>query len=244
MRFRMLIEYDGSDFSGWQLQKNVSTIQGALEDALFKISGQTIRVHGAGRTDAGVHARGQVAHFDILKPHIETKKLRNAVNSLTPGSIIVNQLESVSEDFHSRYSAVSRRYRYYISTKPLAIGRQYAWLFKSELDDVKIEKFCEYLKNKKDFTSFSKVTENMEHYLCDIHFSNWIRSKDDFLIFEIEANRFLHGMVRALVGTLVKVGTGKLILSDLEKIFIGKDRRLAAMAAPACGLFLEEVKYQ
>jgi len=239
----MLIEYDGSNFSGWQLQKNASTIQGALEDAISKISGQTIRVHGAGRTDAGVHARGQVAHFDIRRPNIEAKMLRNAINSLTPGSIIVTQLDSVSDDFHSRYSAVARRYRYYISTKPLAIGRQYAWVFKSELDDVQIEKFCKYLENKKDFTSFSKVTENLEHYLCDIHFSNWIRSKDDFLIFEIEANRFLHGMVRTIVGTILEIAEKSKSIDEINKIVTAKNRDVAGRSLPAKGLFLLDVKY-
>ncbi len=245
MRFKIEIEYDGTGFSGWQLQDNAVTVQGELEKALAAVFNRNIRVHGAGRTDAGVHARGQVAHFDLpAEKEITEYKILSALNALTSPAIAVKKVERAPDDFHARFSAIARRYRYYISSCPVSIQRNFVWFLPVELDDDKIIEFCQYIEEKEDFQSFAKHTESLKHYLCDIHFVRWFRNEDGLNIFEIEANRFLHGMVRALVGTAVAVGKNKMKLSELEEIFRGRDRRLAPMAAPAKGLILEEVKYQ
>lgn len=243
MRYKMEIEYDGTKFSGWQLQKNAVTIQGNIEEALKRMIGKEVRILGAGRTDAGVHARGQVAHFDLENNSQNINELKKGLNALTDHAIAIKDLRVTDDDFHSRYSATARLYRYYISQNYIAIGADYYWINLIQLNDTDITEFCEFVKKQTDFESFCKSNSGVDNYLCDIHHINWIEMPGGIKIFEIQGNRFLHGMVRALTGALMQVGKGQLNLDDIEKIFNGKDRKLAPMSAPAKGLVLEKVIY-
>lgn len=243
MRYKMEIEYDGTKFSGWQLQKNAVTIQGNIEEALNRLIGKEVRIFGAGRTDAGVHARGQVAHFDLENNSQNINELKKGLNALTDRAIAIKDLRVAEDDFHSRYSATSRLYRYYICQNYIAIGADYYWINLIQLNDTDIKEFCEFVKKQTDFESFCKANSGVDNYFCDIHHINWIEKPGGIKIFEIQADRFLYGMVRALTGALMQVGKGQLNLDDIEKIFNGKDRRLAPMSAPAKGLVLEKVIY-
>ena len=248
MRFKMEIEYDGTDYAGWQLQKNSGTIQGEIEEALKQITGKAIRIHGAGRTDAGVHARGQVGHFDLDQIDLDKRpddlyRLEAGINALTSKAIAIRNLQSTDEKFHARFSAKSRTYRYYICQQNRSIGERYYWKYFGDLDEKKIEAYCALLTENKDYQSFCKSAADVEHYFCDVYSAAWFQEAYGLKIFELKANRFLHGMVRALVGTLIKVGSGVLDLDDVKTILKAKDRGSAPMAAPARGLVLEKVEY-
>lgn len=241
MRFKTVIEYDGTGLAGWQIQKNSKTVQGEIESALAVVMKQKITVTGAGRTDAGVHARGQVAHFE-LDQSIDTRKTMHSLNGILIPQIRLKTLDLAEPDFHARYSAKSRTYRYFIANGPTAIERHFCWYFSGDLDLGKMNSAVQIIKSSTDFQSFCRSVSEVKHYLCEIFEANWNRKKD-FLVFTIRANRFLHGMVRALVGTLVDIGRNKLSEKDLVEIFDAKNREMASQAAPARGLFLEEVEY-
>ncbi len=257
----LLIEYEGTAYGGWQIQKNSNSIQGVLEKTLSRLLGEKVKVIGAGRTDAGVHALGQVANFHT-KCEWETGKLVHALNGTLPRDIAIHAAADVDADFHSRFDAVGRKYLYRIVSRKTPTLRNYAALIPYELSIEKMNEAADLLIGQKSFKSFTKYADQQHSFICNVMEAKWrvqtgerkqetgdrsshslLLPPSSFFLFEIEANRFLHGMVRAIAGTLIDVGRGKISVTDFRKILKAEKRALASMSAPACGLFLAEVKY-
>ena len=238
---RLILEYDGTDYVGWQFQINGRSVQEEVEKALKQILQSNIRITGGGRTDAGVHARGQVASFSIERT-VEINELAKSINAVLPYSIIVQEAMEVPSDFNARHDAKSRRYSYFISQKPTAIQRAYCWQVFQKLDFALMQQCAQHIIGEHGFRSFCKVETDVHQHRCTVRSAEW-KKKDGLFVFEITANRFLHGMVRTLVGTMVNVGRGHTKLEDFVSILEAKDRSVAGMAAPAKGLFLEEILY-
>lgn len=239
---KAVIEYDGTDFSGWQVQRSERTVQQELLAALQELFQEQPRVTAAGRTDAGVHALGQVVTFNTER-RLGLKSIRDGLNSFLPRDVRVLSCEEVEPDFHARFSATSRQYRYIIARRQRAVGRSYAWYCKYALDSGVIQECIPYLLGEKVFRAFSKRNPAEKHYLCDVMEARWEELDDEYL-FSITANRFLHNMVRILTGTLVDVGRGRLQPSDIGRILESGDRHGAGFTVPARGLFLVSVCYQ
>jgi tRNA pseudouridine38-40 synthase len=241
MRFRLLIEYDGTRYAGWQLQNGQTTIQGEIEKALNTIFRNPVRVTGAGRTDSGVHARGQVAHFD--SPAIaDTGKLTRSLNGILDRDIRILKIEPADDTFHARFSARKREYRYYLSKFPQALFRKYCWHVQFDLDLTRMNEAASLIVGLHDFKSFCRVTSDITNYTCTIEESVWYK-EDRMIVFRVQADRFLHGMVRTLVGTLTDIGRSKLKSGDILKILDARDRSMASQSAPAKGLILENIYY-
>ncbi|HVN48933.1 MAG TPA: tRNA pseudouridine(38-40) synthase TruA [Bacteroidota bacterium] len=238
---RLDIEYDGTKFVGWQFQKNGRSVQEELEKAIHQLFQIELRVHGGGRTDAGVHARGQVATM-FMEKNIHIERLAKQLTAVLPHDVVVKNAALASGDFHARHSAKARRYRYRISSAPIAIERNYCWQVRSNLDLAAMRECATEILGEHDFQSFCKTISEADHYRCNVYSAQWIEAAR-MLEFEITANRFLHGMVRALVGTMVNVGRGHTPLQNFQFILDAKDRAQAGMSAPARGLFLEEIVY-
>lgn len=241
MRCFLDVSYDGRDFHGWQSQKNAYSVQQAIEEALEKLLQQKVSVTGSGRTDTGVHALQQIVHLD-LEGERDLDKLVYRLNAILPRSIAVKTAKKVQPEAHARFDAISRRYYYYLHQRkdPFKEGRSY--YFHRTLDLDAIRSACQLLLETKDFESFSRVQTEVNHFLCDLHECMWEVDENGY-VFTVKANRFLRGMVRAIVGTLIEVGLSKLSLADFALIVKQKDRRAAGAAAPAHGLYLSEVNY-
>jgi tRNA pseudouridine38-40 synthase len=238
---KLLIEYDGTDFVGWQIQANGRSVQGEITKVLDHVLQDHVNLIGSGRTDSGVHARGQVANFHT-RSVMELGSIVAALNGLLPDDVCARSAEEVPEEFHARFDARARTYRYYISPRPLSIGRQYHWYVKYSLDLGLMKENAGKILGDHDFESFSKHEAEASHYRCMVVRSGW-GATDGTLVYEVTANRFLHGMVRALVGTMVDIGRGYTPGPAFEEIMKAKDRAKAGMAAPSQGLFLEQVEY-
>ncbi len=240
-RFKLTLQYDGSEYYGWQLQRDQPTIQGKLEQALSVLNnGERVVVAGAGRTDTGVHARGQVAHFD-LDSRLTALELVRALNGNLPPDIRINTCEIADQDFHARFSARRRKYIYYCRTDDEIIGRRYFW--NVDQPDISLLTECAgNLAGKRDFSSFSKVNQEIDNYHCEIYESVWNQT-GAILTYEVIANRFLHHMVRYLVGTMMAVGQGKLGIAVFKELLAMPRDDAKIFRAPAGGLVLEEVLY-
>ena len=238
---RLVLEYDGTDFVGWQVQAKGRSVQGELEQKLEELLQEKVNVIGAGRTDAGVHARGQVANFRTATPRA-IGEIHQALSALLPDDIVLRSTEEVSLDFHARFDTRERRYRYYITTEKLALHRQYSWYVSYPLDLGLLSQAAKLIEGQHDFEAFSKVDSGKNDFHCTVSCATW-RMEGLFRLFEISADHFLRGMVRALVGTMVDVARGSLTIEEFREILFEKDRRSVGMAAPAKGLFLEEVLY-
>ena len=239
---KLLLEYDGTNYAGWQIQANGPSVQAELEKALGQILQQPAVTAVAGRTDAGVHARGQVVSFNISK-EVQLPQLLKSLNGLLPEDIVVISIERVPPDFHARHSALCGVYRYYLSFRPSAIQRNYCWYVGGfDIDRKLLDACASSVIGELDFSSFCKRNTNVDHFRCTVGMSQWTPN-DSGMVYEIRANRFLYGMVRALVGTMVEVARGHREYKEFAEILIAKDRDRAGMAAPAKGLFLEEVIY-
>lgn len=241
--FKVTIEYDGTAYAGWQRQPNQPTIQEAVEAALRRITQADISAIAAGRTDAGVHALGQVVSFKTDKRLSPDDWLR-ALNATLPVDISARSVEQVSDDFHARFSAVRKHYAYRILHRPFrsALERTRAWHLYGTLNLDAMREASGHLVGKHDFSSFQGHPTDVENPVCDLQRLDIITDQDVVRI-EIEADRFLKQMVRAMVGTLVEVGQGKRRPEDMKRILEAKDRRAAGYTAPAQGLYLIAVAY-
>ena len=243
MRFFITLSYDGTRYHGWQVQPNGPSVQEKLQWALSTILRQDILVTGAGRTDAGVHARMMVAHFDVESMDFELQDLTYKLNRLLPQDIAIQMMEPVSDEMHARFSATSRTYHYYIHTVKDPFLRAYSCELHYPLDFQLMNEAAAILMTYEDFGAFCKAHADVKTTLCHITAAQWHQTSPSSWYFEITANRFLRNMVRAVVGTLIDVGRGRLSLDDFRKVIEGKRRTEAAESMPANALFLEEVKY-
>ncbi len=239
---KITIEYDGTNFVGWQRQTHGRSVQEEIETALQKLCNEPITITGAGRTDSGVHARGQVANFKTTSS-FPNEKFLYSLNSILPEDITLKNIEEVPLEFSARYSAKERLYHYHISLAKTSIERMYCWQVHYPLNFELINIATQILLSTQDFQSFCKVESEVEHYRCSIIKAEWEKLENSRWIFKISANRFLHGMVRAIVGTLIDVGRGYTTIEQFHFIIDSRNRQNAGMAAPPHGLFLMEVKY-
>lgn len=239
-RIKLTLEYDGTAYCGWQFQKNQVSIQEEIERALYTIFKMDIRIVGAGRTDTGVHARNQVAHLDI--PEFDLGKLKHSLNGILKSDIRIKNIQESTPGFHARFDASLRYYRYQISQQPTALNRAFAWQIYFPMNIELMQKGADVIARTKDFKAFCKIKSDVKNHLCNVNKSHWFE-KDDLLVYEISANRFLHGMVRAIVGTLVDLGRGLIDFEMLKNIIEQKNRTLVLNTAPAHGLFLEKIIY-
>lgn len=238
---RLVMEYDGTDFHGFQIQPGVRTIQGTVEPILRELLSEDTRLIGAGRTDEGVHALGQVANFKT-RSKTPCGVLKRALNGKLPADIAVVSVDDVSLGFHARFSAKSRVYQYNVSLTRSAIRRRYAWEVKYSLNTDDMERASSIFLGTHDFASFCVAKSSVDERTCVVYSSVWKRI-DDLLQYQIEANRFLHSMVRVAVGTMVEVGRGRWSAEDVAEVLRARDRSRAGPTAPPHGLFLVEVKY-
>jgi tRNA pseudouridine38-40 synthase len=239
--YKAIIEYDGTEFGGWQRQNNTRTVQDELERALHQITQEQISTVAAGRTDAGVHARRQVASFRVER-YLDIESFRKSLNAVLPEDIRIVDLTIVSSEFHARYTAKARRYRYFIDRNSSIFGRKYEWSIGYMLDDGQLRACAGILLGEHDFRTFSKTGAIVRHYLCSIERSEWTIEKDRYS-YDIVSNRFLRGMVRLLVGTMIDVARGYRTIEEFKSMLLPDSRMKPGTAAPAKGLFLEEVFY-
>lgn len=242
MRYFITLSYDGTHFHGWQVQPNGVSIQGELQKALSLILREDIAITGAGRTDAGVHASMMIAHFDCDK-EFDRYQLCYKLNRLLPQDIAIRQIEQVREDLHARFSAVSRTYHYYIHTYKSPFLHHYSCELHYELDFQKMNEAAKILTEYDDFGAFCKSHSDVKTTLCKVTRAKWVELREGEWFFEITANRFLRNMVRAVVGTLVEVGRGRLSLDDFRHVIEGKRRTEAGESMPGNALFLVDIKY-
>lgn len=242
--FKLTIEYDGTNYCGWQRQAKEPTVQAEIERALTFMTRAPVNLAGAGRTDAGVHALGQVASFRC-DTRLDPEAILKGLNSLLPGDIAIQDCRSVPEGFHARFDAKSKVYHYRILNRDTraAVGRDYAWFIHRPLDLPAMRRAAGILVGRHDFKAFESTGSPRAHTLREVGAADWVEGEDRCLVFQIEADGFLRCMVRNIVGTLVAVGLGKLAPGDVQAIMDARDRKRAGATAPARGLFLMEVKY-
>lgn len=242
MRYFADIEYDGTAYSGWQIQPHSPSVQQTLEEALALFLRCKVDVTGAGRTDAGVHASQMIAHFDLETPQ-DPDWMMHKLNGILPQDIAVHRIWPVRPDAHARFDAVSRTYKYYVTLNKSAFHREYSWYLVNEPDFGLMNQAAEMLLSTVDFTSFSKLHTDTKTNDCRVTEALWTPLEDGRWAFTITADRFLRNMVRAIVGTLMEVGRHKLTLEEFKKIIESKDRCSAGDSAPAQGLFLHKIVY-
>lgn len=249
MRYFITLSFDGARYHGWQIQPNGPSIQEKLQWALSTLLREDIQVTGAGRTDAGVHARMMVAHFDFSgewegqRQMLDCIQLAYKLNRLLPQDIAVQKVEPVSNDMHARFSAIARTYHYYIHTVKDPFLRTISCELHYPLDFDKMNEAAALLLTYDDFGAFCKAHADVKTTLCKVTVAQWHQTSPTSWYFEITANRFLRNMVRAVVGTLVDVGRGRLSIDDFRKVVEGKRRTEAGESMPAHALFLEDVQY-
>ena len=240
---RLDIQYKGTDFAGWQYQPNEITIQGEIEKALEIITAQKVALHGAGRTDAGVHALGQVANFHI-DHYLPAEKYREALNFYLPRTIRITKSVAIAEGFRARKSAVWRHYRYIIDRQNTALFFDYRWRYPFPLNIEILNCLAEIILGRHDFSTFCTIASHKEDNSCEVYESSW-HEEGSLLIYDIRANRFLHSMVRSLVGKMTEAGRGEVVSAPAEfsEIMASKDHTRIGNVAPARGLYLMEVGY-
>ncbi len=243
MRYKIVLSYVGTRFHGWQIQPSKPSIQAAIEKAIAIIQQETINVVGAGRTDTGVHALNYVAHFDTQKEITDSGLFLHKVNGLLHKDIAVHSIELVKANFHARFDALTRAYEYRIHTQKNPFLNEKSYYFRANLDITKMNEAAKLVMQHKDFQCFSKAKTQVHTYLCNIYEANWKQLSDHEYLFYIKANRFLRNMVRAIVGTMIDVGTEKISVTDVSKIILSKNRSEAGKSVPAEGLCLTEITY-
>lgn len=242
--FKIIVEYDGTHFFGWQRQKDKKTIQGELENALSRILNQDIRITGSGRTDSGVHALGQVANFHA-KTDMEPPLLKKAVNSMIKDPVVIRDCRLADDAFHAQYDAVSKEYHYYILNRedPSAMGALFQWHIRQPLDIGLMRHCCQAIVGVYDFRSFENAGSPRSTTIREVTFSEIHPLEKNRLVFIIRANGFLKYMVRNLIGTIVLAGQKKISAQEFKDILNAKDRTKAGPTAPSHGLFLQQVNY-
>jgi tRNA pseudouridine38-40 synthase len=237
---RLLLEYDGTDFCGWQKQPGVRTVQQAIESAVSVVLRHPTTVWGCARTDAGVHALGYVAHFHT-EGDFPVERLAVSLNGVLPEDVVVRRADEAAPGFHARFDAVARRYQYRIATEPTAVWRRFACRSRHRLDPAAMAAGAEYLVGEHDFTGYTAAA-NDAHPVCRV-LETSVSAEGSFLLITIEANRFLYHMVRVIAGTLMEVGRGRMGPEQVGVALRTKDRRAAGPTAPAHGLTLLSVRY-
>ncbi len=243
MVLKLTLEYDGSNYSGWQLQPRHDSIQGRIEAALERIFAAPVRVFGSGRTDAGVHARGQVASISIPRP-FDPAELQRALNSMMPADIVVLDISPAPDDFDPRRAARSRVYEYRVLNRTVASAFEYrySWLVREQLDLAAMNCAARIFIGENDFAAFRSLGTDVTTTVRRVISSEWSRDAD-ILLYRVEANSFLRHMVRAMVAAMIDVGRGKLTVDNIAAILAGRDRHAAPANAPPGGLYLVEVRY-
>lgn len=241
-RYFVTFAYDGTNYHGWQIQPNGDSVQEELQKALSTILRETIEVVGAGRTDAGVHARHMAAHFETER-EIDCAQLAYKLNRLLPRDISVDKVFAVAPDMHARFSATLRTYHYYIHTRKNPFLRQYSCELHYDLDFELMNEAASHLLQVEDFGAFCKAHTDVKTTLCNVTEAIWTRDGDDAWHFRISANRFLRNMVRAVVGTLIEVGRHRMTIEQFDRVVASGSRSKAGESMPGNALFLEEVRY-
>lgn len=242
MRYFAYLEFDGTAYCGWQIQPGEPSVQQCIEDALFTFLREKVAVTGAGRTDAGVHASQMVAHFDLDEAR-DCDWLKLKLNGILPADIAVRRIVRVRPDAHARFDAVRRTYRYYVSMEKSAFSKRYCWYLPNRPDFELMNQAAAILLDTVDFTSFSKLHTQTKTNNCRVDRACWSELDDGRWVFEISADRFLRNMVRAVVGTLMKVGRHQMSVEEFQDVVDSHDRCKAGDSAPANGLFLTAVEY-
>lgn len=240
MRYFLEFSYNGKNYFGWQRQPKQISVQEVLENALSTLFREAIAVTGAGRTDSGVHAKKMFAHFDFENEL--PGDLIHRLNSFLPQDIVIYKIHSMKSEAHARFDALERTYHYFVQIGKDAFNSDFSWQIRYDLDENKMNQAAESLIGKKDFSSFAKLHTDVKTHICNVKLAQWERIENE-LKFTITADRFLRNMVRAIVGTLVDVGKGKITLDEFNSIIDQKDRSFASGSAPAQGLYLAEVEY-
>lgn len=241
-RYFIYLGYNGKNFCGWQIQPKDYTVQQCLEEALTTLLREPVAVVGAGRTDSGVHARLMIAHFDWHEPIEDTAFLAGKLNRLLPKDIAVYKIVPVVPEAHARFDATSRTYKYYITMQKDPFNYDFVYRMSGGLDFQAMNEACQVLFEYVDFTSFSKVHTDVKTNNCRIYQAGW-QQEGNVWVFTIQADRFLRNMVRAIVGTLLEVGRGKLSVEGFRKVIEAKDRGRAGTSVPGHALYLVDVSY-
>ena len=240
-RYFLHLSYKGTKYHGWQIQPNAHTVQAEIQEGLSTILRKKVDIMGSGRTDTGVHAKVQVAHFDFDDLKV-VDQLVYKLNGILPDDIAVMSCAQVKPEAHTRFDAIDRGYHYYINQKKSAFLTTESYYFSYDLDIEVMNLAASKLLGEQDFESFSKVKTEVNNFICNISSAKWFIENDQ-LVFHVRANRFLRGMVRALVGTLMLVGQNKLTVKEFVEVIKAKNRKAAGRAVPPHGLFLTEVNY-
>lgn len=243
MRYFIELCYEGSAYCGWQRQKSAPSVQQSIEQGLSTLLRCPTEIVGAGRTDTGVHASYYVAHFDTAQPIADTTSFAYHLNAILPRDIAIKRISQVADEAHARFDAVRREYRYRIENRKNPFTRAHSWQYYVALDVEAMNEAAARLFDFEDFTSFAKLNSNNTTNICHIYEAHWREVEDGVLEFTIAADRFLRNMVRAIVGTLVDVGTGKLTPEGFAEIVAARDLSRSSGSAPAQGLFLNDVQY-
>lgn len=240
-RFKIELQYDGTDFHGWQIQPNAPSIQECIEKALARLnSNNKVELVGCGRTDSGVHAHHYVAHFNF--EDTDLKSLKFKLNGMLPSGIAILNIELTHDNFHARFDASKRTYRYFINKTKNPFNTRYAHFTRHPLDVTAMNEAAELLIGYQDFESFAKHHSDVSNHFCHVFEAFWTETEEQY-IFEISANRFLRNMVRAVVGTLLEVGMNKIDHNEVARIISKKDRSAAGSSVPGKGLFLWKIEY-
>ena len=245
LRYFIELAYKGTNYHGWQYQPEASSVQETLNKALSVILKTDIDIIGAGRTDTGVHAKQMFAHFDFPQSNeteIDTQQLVYKLNSFLPKDIVIFNIIKVANEAHARFDATKRTYEYHIHCTKDAFENERSYQFQTALNIDKMNEACQILFKHNDFECFSKVNTDVRTFNCVIFEAHW-KQNGNKIIFTIAADRFLRNMVRAIVGTMISIGTGKISLDDFEKIIDSKDRSQAGFSVPAHGLYLTKIEY-
>ncbi len=241
MRYFFQISYKGTNYHGWQIQQNAISIQQVIQEKLKILSNDDIEITGSGRTDTGVHAKQQFFHVD-LKTEIEVEDFRYHLNAILPKDILILAIRKVMPEAHARFDATARAYEYYLIPQKNPFKLNEAYIYFRNINLEKLNAATAILVGTHNFESFTKVKTQVNNFNCEVYHAYW-KQEEDAIVFHIEANRFLRGMVRAIVGTLLMVNEGKIEINEINEILDSQDRSKAGRSVPPDGLYLSKIIY-